>query len=153
MAAKRRRNLRGGILATVDEQGRLKIPTMFKDILVTGYGYEFFVTSLTGENVFVYPLSVWEAHEERIRKTASLNSPRNRYLDRVNYYGMEVTMDKQGRILIPATLRDSAAIRGELRILGKIDHLDIWNEQRFSKILTGQVLTDEDLMKLSDLGI
>jgi MraZ protein len=153
MATKKRRNLRGGILATVDEQGRLKIPTMFKDILVTGYGYEFFVTSLTGENVFVYPLTVWEAHEERLLKTASLNSPRNKYLDRVNYYGMEVTMDKQGRILVPATLRDSAAIRGELRVLGKIDHLDIWNEQRFSKLLTGQALSDEDLMKLSDLGI
>src|SRR3990172_9117360 len=153
MAAKRRRNLRGGILATVDEQGRLKIPTMFKDILVNKYGYEFFVTSLTGENVFVYPLSVWEAHEERLLKTASLNSPRNKYLDRVNYYGMEVTMDKQGRILIPATLRDSAAIRGELRVLGKIDRLDIWNEQRFAKLISEQGLMDEELMRLSDLGI
>jgi len=153
MATKRKNNLRGSTLATVDEQGRLKIPTMFKDILVNKYGYEFFVTSLTGENVFVYPLSVWEAHEERLLKTASLNSPRNKYLDRVNYYGMEVTMDKQGRILIPATLRDSAAIRGELRVLGKIDRLDIWNEQRFAKLISEQGLMDEELMRLSDLGI
>ena len=153
MATKRKNNLRGSTLATVDEQGRLKIPTMFKDILVNKYGYEFFVTSLTGENVFVNPLSVWEAHEERLLKTASLNSPRNKYLDRVNYYGMEVTMDKQGRILIPATLRDSAAIRGELRVLGKIDRLDIWNEQRFAKLISEQGLMDEELMRLSDLGI
>ena len=153
MASQRKPNLRGSTLATVDEQGRLKIPTMFKDILVKSYGYDFFITSLTGENVFVVPLTVWEAREERLIKTASLNPSRRKYLDRVNYFGNEVTMDKQGRILVPTTLRDSAAIRGELRVLGKIDHLDIWNEQRFSKRISEEPITDTDLLQLSELGI
>jgi len=153
MASQRKPNLRGSTLATVDEQGRLKIPTMFKDILVKSYGYDFFITSLTGENVFVVPLTVWEAREERLIKTASLNPSRRKYLDRVNYFGNEVTMDKQGRILVPATLRDSAAIRGELRVLGKIDHLDIWNEQRFSKRIAEEPITENDLLQLSELGI
>lgn len=153
MAAKRKVNLRGSTQATVDEQGRLKIPTMFKDILVDKYGYDFFVTSLTGDYVWVFPLTVWEAHEERLTKTASLLSSKNKYLDRVNYYGMEVKMDKQGRILIPSTLRDSAAINGELRVLGITDHLNIWNEQRFTKRLTEETITDDDLSKLADLGI
>jgi transcriptional regulator MraZ len=153
MATKRKPNLRGSSTATVDQQGRLKIPTKFKEILVKSYGYDFFITSLTGDNVFAYPLSVWEAHEERLIKTASLNSPRRKYLDRVNYYGLEVSMDRQGRILIPATLRDSAAIQGELRVIGKIDHLDIWNEQRFARTLKEETVTEEDLIRLSDLGI
>ncbi len=153
MAAKRKLNLRGSTLATVDEQGRLKIPTMFKDVLVKSYGVDFFITSLTGENVFVVPLTVWEAREERLIKTASLNPSRRKYLDRVNYFGSEVTMDKQGRILVPTTLRDSAAIRGELRILGKIDQLDIWNEQRFSKRIGEEPITEDDLLQLSELGI
>ena len=153
MAAKRKVNLRGSAQATVDQQGRLKIPTMFKDILVNKYGYEFFVTSLTGDFVWVFPLTVWVAHEERLTKTASLLASKTKYLDRVNYYGMELTMDKQGRILIPATLRDSAAIQGELRVLGKTDHLDIWNEQRFTKRMTEKPITDDDLSKLADLGI
>ena len=153
MATQKKLNLRGSTLATVDEQGRLKIPTMFKDILVKSYGYNFFITSLTGENVFVVPLTVWEAREERLIKTASLNPSRRKYLDRVNYFGSEVTMDKQGRILVPATLRDSAAIRGELRVLGKIDHLDIWNEQRFSKRIGEEPITEDDLLQLSELGI
>jgi MraZ protein len=153
MAPQRKPNLRGSTLATVDEQGRLKIPTMFKDILVKSYGYDFFVTSLTGENVFVVPLTVWVAREERLIKTASLNPSRRKYLDRVNYFGSEVTMDKQGRILVPTTLRDSAAIKGELRVLGKIDHLDVWNEDRFSKRLAEEPITDIDLLQLSELGI
>ena len=153
MAVRTKRNLRGSTLATVDEQGRLKIPTMFKDILVKSYGYEFFITSLTGEYVFVYPLTVWEAHEERLKKTASLNPNKKRYLDLVNYYGLELTMDKQGRILVPTTLRDSATIRGELRVLGKLDHLEIWNEERLQKRLQETRFTDEDLMQLSELGI
>jgi MraZ protein len=152
MAAKRTLNLRGSTLATVDEQGRLKIPTMFKDVLVKSYGVDFFITSLTGENVFVYPLTVWEAHEERLIKTASLNPSKKKYLDRVNYYGQEVTMDKQGRILIPATLRDSAAIQGELRVLGKLNYLDVWNEQRFSGLMK-EKFTEQDLLQLAELGI
>jgi MraZ protein len=153
MAAKEKKNLRGSASATVDEQGRLKIPTMFKDILVPSYGSNYFVTSLTGENVFVYPLSVWEAHEGRLIKTARLNPSTRRYLDRVNYFGSEVTMDKQGRILISSTLRDSAAIKGELRILGKIDYLDIWNEERFISKRLGEEITEKDLSELSGLGI
>ena len=150
MAAKRTKYLRGSTLATIDEQGRLKIPTMFKDILVQSYGVNYFVTSLTGENVFVYPLTVWEALEERLTKTASLNSSKRRLLNWVNYYGMEVTMDKQGRILIPATLRDSATIVGELRVLGATNHLEVWNEDRFKK---QPVLSEQDLSELADLGI
>jgi MraZ protein len=153
MVTKRKPNLRGSTLATVDEQGRLKIPSMFKEILVKSYGYDFFITSLTGENVFVVPLTVWEAQEERLIKTASLNTSRRKYLDRVNYYGSEATMDKQGRILIPATLRDSATIHGELRVLGKIDHLDIWNEQRFAKRMSEEQITEQDLLQLADLGV
>ncbi len=151
MATKRRLNLRGNQLATVDEQGRLKIPTKFKDILVKEYGYEFFLTSLTGEYVFVYPLTVWEAQvEERLIKTAHLNPRRTKLLDVVNYYGSEVTMDKQGRILIPPTLRDSAAIQGEVCVLGKLDHLDIWNKTQFeTKRLQGEGrLTEDDLSQL-----
>ena len=150
MAAKRTKYLRGSTLATIDEQGRLKIPTMFKDILVQSYGVNYFVTSLTGENVFVYPLTVWEALEERLTKTASLNSSKRRLLNWVNYYGMEVTMDKQGRILIPATLRDSATIVGELRVLGATNHLEVWNEDRFRK---QPALSETDLSELADLGI
>lgn len=153
MAAKRKLNLRGSTSATVDEQGRLKIPTKFKDILVKSYGVDFFITSLTGEYVFVYPLSVWEAQEERLIKTASLNPSKRKYLDRVNYFGQEVTMDKQGRILIPATLRDSATIQGQARVLGMIDHLDVWNEDRFGKRIQVEAITENDLSQLADLGI
>jgi MraZ protein len=151
MATKRKTSLRGNQLATVDEQGRLKIPTKFKDILVKEYGYEFFVTSLTGEYVLMYPLTVWEAQvEERLTKTANLNPHRTKLLDVVNFYGADVTMDKQGRISIPTTARNSAAIQGEVCVLGKIDHLDIWNLSKFEdKRISGpDRLSEDDLLKL-----
>src|SRR5205085_10103925 len=125
MAAKTKVHLRGSTLATVDEQSRLKVPSMFRDILVKEYNNEFFVTSLTGDHVWVYPLPVWEALEERLTKTASLNPVKSKVLTTANYYGQQVTMDKQGRILIPATLRDSATIEGELRVLGSVDYLEV----------------------------
>jgi MraZ protein len=129
----------------------LKIPTKFKDILVKEYGYEYFVTSLTGEYVLMYPLTVWEAQiEERLTKTAHLNPRRTKLLDVVNFYGADVTMDKQGRISIPTTARNSAAIQGEVCVLGKIDHLDIWNLSKFEdKRISGpDRLSEDDLLKL-----
>jgi MraZ protein len=101
----------------------------------------------------MYPLTVWEALEERLTKTASMDPTRNKLLNAVNYFGSEVTMDKQGRISIPPTLRNSATILGEVRVLGSIDRLDIWNEQAFTNRFAANKLTDEDLSQLSALGV
>ena len=91
-----------------------------------------FVTSLTGEYVLMYPLTVWEAQvEERLTKTAHLNPRRTKLLDVVNFYGADVTMDKQGRISIPTTRGTPRPFKAKFVYLGKIDHLDIWNVSQF----------------------
>ena len=51
--------LRGNYPATVDGKGRLKIPASFKAYLDENYGADFYVTSLRGESVRVYPLPKW----------------------------------------------------------------------------------------------
>jgi MraZ protein len=53
-------------------------------------------------------------------------------------------MDKSGRILIPTVLRESAQMTGEVAVLGYLNYLDIWNNERFRKKMDEQVLTDDD---------
>ena len=99
---------RGNIPATVDAKGRLKIPTDFKVALDEKYGQKYFVTSLDGRSVRLYPLPVWEEIEKKLAPLPSMNKAKKDFLDRANYWGREADADEQGRILIPPLLREPA---------------------------------------------
>lgn len=145
--------LRGNSLAKVDEKGRLKLPAAFRAIIQFKYGNEFFVTSLRGESVRIYPMKVWLGIEERLAQASSLNPPVMRFMNAVNYYGQITAMDAQGRILIHPLLREKTDAKGEVAVLGQQDYLEVWNRASFAKRLTGDPLTDADLAALAELGI
>ena len=100
--------LRGNAPATIDEKGRLKILSSFCADIEESWGSDFYVTSLSGESVLIYFLSVWQEIEERLAKLPSLNLTKKKFLDRTNYYGQVAAMDKSGRVLILLLLRESA---------------------------------------------
>lgn len=145
--------LRGNNPATVDAKGRLKIPTAFKTYLDENYGQDFYVTSLDGQSVRIYPFPVWRDIEEKLAALPSMNKARKKFLDRTNFWGQQMRIDAQGRVLIPAQLRESAAMRGEVAVLGYLNYLDVWNQERYREHLEREPLTDEDIEGLSNLGI
>lgn len=145
--------LRGNQPATVDDKGRIKVPTSFRGTIRDAYGAEVFLTSVDGNNVRIYPLSVWATVEERINKIPAMSPARQKLMDRVNYYGHVTTMDKQGRVLVPSLLRDAAQMSGEVVVMGQMDHLVVWNHEVFRSRLEAEPLTTEDLEKLAELGI
>lgn len=145
--------LRGNYPATVDGKGRLKIPTAFKTFLDENYGPDFYVTSLDGQSVRIYPFAVWRSIEDKLAALPSMNKAKKKFLDRTNYWGQSAHMDGQGRILIPALLRESAVMRGEVAVLGYLNYLDVWNMERYREHLEREPFTDEDVEGLSNLGI
>ena len=76
-----------------------------------------------------------------------------KFLDRVNYYGQAGELDDQGRIVIPAHLRSSASIVGDVRVFGRISYLEVWNDERFAQKLQREPWTDEDGRNLAELGM
>jgi MraZ protein len=145
--------LRGNATATIDEKGRLKIPSSFRAEIEEAWGSDFYVTSLSGESVSIYPLSVWQEIEERLAKLPSLNPTKKKFLDRTNYYGQLASADKSGRILIPPLLRESAEMTGEVAVLGNLNYLEVWNHERFLRRIQDQPFTDDDHEVLGKLGI
>ena len=137
--------LRGNALAKVDDKGRLKLPSIFRSTIEPKYGSEFFVTSLRGESVRIYPMQVWQQIEARLAAASSVNPSIMRFKDAVNYYGNSVTMDSQGRILIHPLLRERAGVNGEVAVLGQQDHLCVWNRSAFERQLETNPLTDEEV--------
>jgi MraZ protein len=145
--------LRGNSLAKLDEKGRLKLPAAFRALLEPKFGSEYFVTSLRGDSVRIYPMDVWLRIEERLARASSMNPSVMRFKNAVNYFGQSTSMDTQGRILIHPLLRDRADVRGEVVVLGQQDFLEVWNRTVFEARLETDPLTDADLGALSDLGI
>jgi len=145
--------LRGKFLAKIDDKGRLKIPALFRAAIEDRYGTNLFITSLTGELALIYPMQVWMDVERKLAQVPSTLPARTKYFDRVNYFGQPGEFDKQGRVSIHASLRDAAAIVGEVDVFGQYDHLDVWNHQRFMKRLEDEPFTDDDALALAEYGI
>jgi MraZ protein len=145
--------LRGNHAAKIDDKGRLKIPNAFRILFEGQHGAEVFVTSLTGESVRIYPMTVWTALEEKLARVPTTNPARLKFLDRVNYYGQAAEFDSQGRVLIHPRLRESAGMSGEVDVLGQYDYLEVWNHERFVAKLQREPYTDADALALSAFNI
>jgi MraZ protein len=145
--------LRGSYPAKIDDKGRLKLPTAFKAFVEEQHGAGLYVTSLTGDSVRVYPMPVWLGVEQRLARMPSTHPARVKFLDRVNYFGQVLEFDAQGRVLIPARLRDAAGMAGDVDVLGQVDYLEVWNHDRFLAKLQREPFTDDDARALADFGI
>ncbi len=144
---------RGSTTATVDEKGRLKVPTDFRRGLEERHGSELFMTSVTGEQVLLYPLPVWMEIEKRLLALPATDRLKERYLERVAFYGSEAKLDPQGRVLVPAILRIAAGMQGEVVVSGRLDHLVVWNRERLERRLAEQPFSEADFAALAERGI
>jgi MraZ protein len=140
---------RGSFQATIDEKGRLKLPARLKAQLEEWYGTRVFVTSLTPDELRVYPLPVWEELERRFLAQPSLNPLVQRLLEHANY-GQEDEVDAQGRVLIPALLRETVGMEGEVVVSGRGRFLAVVARDRAQAELT-TAFTSEELATLASL--
>ena len=144
--------LRGNKPARVDEKGRLKIPADFLEELDES-GKQFYVTSETGEYARIYPMKEWEEIERKLARLSSHNQTKQKFLTWTNYYGQAVELDRQGRVLIPPVLRESAQIKGDVDVMGYLTYLEVRNHSRVVEDLKRNPFGDEDLKILDELGI
>jgi len=140
---------RGSAPARVDEKGRLKVPNVFRAQIEEAFGPEIFVTSIHGRNVLLYPLAIWRALEEKLAALPAMHRAKNKFLERVNYYGQDASLDGQGRILIPQILRDAAKLPADVVVTGNIDHLVVSDRGALAGRLATEDFTPEDYDELS----
>jgi MraZ protein len=139
--------------AKIDDKGRLKIPSGFRKIIEERYGQDCFITSMDGERALIYPLPVWYDFQSRLSKVPSASMAKGKLLERVNYFGHAAAIDAQGRILVPAILRDVAGIEDDVVVIGNQDHLIVWNEERIQARLKSSPLSAEDFKELELHGV
>ena len=144
---------RGNHPTRVDEKGRLKVPAEFKRVIDEKYSTQFYITSLDGKVAQIYPFEEWEQIEQKLAGLSTFNPTKKKFLSRVNYWGQQVEMDGQGRLLIPQLLRENAAIKGEVAVLGNLTYLEVRNMEALQREIETESFTTEDEKTLDDLGV
>ncbi len=145
--------LRGNLPSKLDTQGRIKIPTAHRKYILEQYGPELYITSITGENLLIYPFREWEEIEAKLSIPPKMLPEKEKFLLRANYYGQASSMDKQGRVLIQTHLREAAQVDGEVAVMGYLTYLQVWNRERVQNLLKSDPYTNEDATALAELGI
>lgn len=119
--------LYGGYQHTIDKKGRLAIPSKLREEL----GESFMICrGIYGKRCLcVYSSQQWERLVEKI---GNLPSAKSSVVRRFLYDGaFNVEFDTQGRILIPASLREYAELDSQAHIIGMDTNLEIWNTERW----------------------
>jgi MraZ protein len=134
---------RGNHPAKVDEKGRLKLPAAFKQLMDAEHVKDFYITSTDGKRAEIWPLPEWEKVEERLAGTSVLDEAVEEFTNLVNYYGQQVEIDNQGRLVLPQILRNKANLDGDVTVIGMRNFLAIHHRESFEKALPPDGLKDE----------
>lgn len=140
---------RGSYDVKIDDRGRIKIPAKFLSVFESCYSNDVFLTSIEGDHVILFPITIWEKMESQIESLGILDPDVDAYVNRLNYWGTETEMDSKGRILVPPDLRKSSRLDDNVRVLGKANHLVIWNEDIFKSKQLGEPFGKEQLHRVS----
>jgi MraZ protein len=140
---------RGNHPTKVDEKGRLKLPSAFKQLVDAANVTQFYITSMDGERAEIWPLPAWEKREKALVAFSTLDDAVDTYLDVTSYYGQQVEIDNQARLLLPQILREAAKLDAEVTVFGKLDHLEVRNRETFESSEPGKQMTREKKQALA----
>ena len=135
---------------TLDSKGRIIIPSKFREEL----GEEFVMTKGLDNCLFVYPKDEWAILEEKL-KTLPLTNRDARAFIRFFFSGAsEGALDKQGRVLIPANLREHSKLDKEAVVIGVSTRMEIWSKEEWDNYNNDDNLSYDSIAeKMAELGI
>ncbi len=148
---------RGRYEHAIDTKGRTSLPSRFREVLAATGDPRIVVTTGLEPCLVVYPMSEWQAFEERLAKLPQFD-PKVAMLRRIYVSGaVECDLDKLGRILIPAPLRKHAALKREALWAGMGRHVELWAKEGFDAMREGVLANEEAkqamIERLAELGL
>lgn len=132
----------GKYIHTVDPKGRLFVPSKLREEL----GDSFYVTLGLDHCLSVYTEAGWQAIVEKYNALPISQARKMRFLFA---NAAKCEPDKQGRFLIPTTLRDYAGLKQEVTFIGQAGHAEIWDSKAYERLET-ETLTPENLAAIME---
>ena len=133
---------------TLDTKGRLIIPAKFRETL----GEEFVISKGMDGCLFVYAGDDWNAFEQKLTSLPLINKEARQFARFFLAGAATVEVDKQGRILIPAVLREYAGLKKDVVLAGVYNKVEIWDKERWDESQNDNDM--EDIAEhMGDFGI
>ena len=144
---------RGRFSYSVDTKGRLAIPAKFREILTTQFDERLIVTHFD-QCLWAYPVASWQNLEKKIAELPQFLEE-VKALQRVFISAAcESPLDKQGRILLPVSLREYAGLTSDVILVGMTQRIEIWAKDRWEKVFSDSQKKLEAMQeKLAELGL
>jgi MraZ protein len=120
---------------TIDDKGRVSLPVKWREILQKKFDGTIIITNYD-RGILAYPAEEWVKVEEKILSRPPKNRKERDYQRFLVSGATECSLDKQGRILIPPSLKNYAHLGKNVVFAGKYDHFEIWNDERFGQIIS-----------------
>ena len=114
---------------TIDTKGRLIIPSKFRALL----GEEFVITKGLDGCLSIYPMDEWITFEEKLKALPLTNKNARTFARFFVSSANTCELDKQGRILVPATLREFAGLEKDVVLTGKLNRIEVWSKEKWAE--------------------
>ena len=135
---------------TIDTKGRLIIPSRFREEL----GETFVVTKGLDGCLFVFSDEEWKAFEIKLKSLPLTNKNARQFARFFVAGATPCELDKQGRILLPATLREFAGLEKDVVLTGMLNRIEIWSKDKWNENKSlDDVAMDEIAEQMTDLGL
>ncbi len=135
---------------TLDEKNRLTVPAKFRE----GLGDKFVITRGLDNCLFAYPEDEWTKLEEKL-KVLPFTRADARSFSRFFFSGaVDAEVDKQGRVVVPANLKEHARIDKDVVIIGVATRVEIWARTEWEAFREKTEASYEEIAeKIVDIGI
>jgi len=136
---------KGQFLHSIDSKGRLSIPARLRKSVLQEADNSFVMTLGIGKCIEVYPKDQWELIEAKLLKLNFFDPTEARLLRIMLQNANEDTMDAQSRILIPQSLLDYAGIKSEVKIIGILKKIELWEPETYEAYMASSPETFEQI--------
>ena len=118
----------------LDDKGRLVLPAKFRDGLANGL----VLTKGQDRSIVVYPAAEFTAYADRLKEASSSNAAARAYLRILFSSAFDQVPDRQGRITLPAPLREYAGLDRDVVVFGNNSTVEIWDAPTWEAYLATQ---------------
>ena len=138
----------------IDKKGRISIPAKFREILSAKHDERLIISAAIDECLQAFPIQEWQILMEKFQSRPQFSDSSMRNL-RHAFMGnaIECPIDKQGRIQVPGTLRDFAALTGDVVFVGMSTMIEIWDKARWNEVFKKAVEKIKEPGALGSLGL
>jgi len=138
-------SFKGSYTYAVDDKGRVSLPAKLRKYVSPEANETFIVTRGFEQCLFVYPADEWSKLEQNLRNLSNYDPDHRRFMRAMLEHASECQLDGQVRISIPQELREFANIEGEVRIIGTLDKIELWNPKIYEGYKRDQSETYESI--------